>query len=79
MSQDDWSDKDVTAAFLKMVLTLALWVFWMIFNIFWGIVKDLAFFDNALIPLWEHIVFFIWLVGTLPVMIWLTVVKIWKL
>lgn len=80
MSQNDnWSDKEIIASFFKMVYTVALWVSWLVFTIYWGIAKDWAFFDNPHIHAWQHIVFFIWLVCTLPLWIWITLVKIWKL
>lgn len=42
-----------------------------------GAGKDWAFFDKGIHP-WQHIVFYAWFVLTLPVVIWLTVRKIWK-
>jgi hypothetical protein len=78
-SNDNWSDKEIIASFFKMVYTVALWVAWLVFTIFWGIAKDWAFFYNANIHGWQHIVFFTWFAVTLPLLIWITVVKIWKI
>jgi hypothetical protein len=76
---DDWNDKDIVSAFFKMVYTLGLWIFWLMFTIYWGIARDWAFFDHSGVPIWQHIVFFVWLTGTLPLIIWVTRTKIWKL
>lgn len=76
---DQWSDKEIREAFAKMVMTLGLWVFWLMISIFWGIAKDWAFFDSQYVHTWQHIVFFAWLVCTLPVVIWVTRTKIWKI
>jgi len=74
---DQWSDEDIRAAFFKMMATLGLWVSWLMITLLWGIGKDWAFFDSG-ISTWQHIIFYLWLVGTLPVVIWITVTKIWK-
>jgi hypothetical protein len=76
---DNWTDREIIASFFKMVYTVVLWVAWLIFSIFLGIVKDWAFFDDPHIGLWQHIVFYLWLVCTLPLLVWVTVVRIWKI
>ena len=74
--EDNWTDKDIAEAFFRMLRTIVIWVGWMI-TIFWGIRKDLAFFDNPRVPGWEHVLFFVWLAATLPLLVWLTLRKIW--
>lgn len=79
MSNDNWSDKDIAAAFFKMAITLGMWISWLIFTLFWGIGRDWAFFDNAHIVTWQHGLFYAWVICTLPVLIWITKAKIWKI
>jgi hypothetical protein len=74
---DQWSDREIRAAFFKMAATLGLWVTWLMITILVGAGKDWAFFDKGIQP-WQHIAFYAWFVLTLPVVIWLTVRKIWK-
>lgn len=76
---DQWSEKELKAAFFKMVYTLGLWILFMMITIFLGVGKDWAFFDSARIHAWQHIVFFAWLIIVIPVILWVTIKKIWKL
>lgn len=76
---DHWSEKDLRAAFFKMVYTLGLWIFFMMVTIFLGIIKDWAFFDSSHVHGWQHVVFFIWLIGALIVLLWVTIVRIWHI
>ncbi|MGH2642560.1 MAG: hypothetical protein ACRDE2_01305 [Chitinophagaceae bacterium] len=76
---DQWSEKELKDAFFKMVYTLGLWIIFMMITIFIGVGKDWAFFDSSRIHAWQHILFFTWLVIVVPILIWVTVVKIWKI
>lgn len=76
---DQWTDKEVKEAFLKMVVSIALWVVWFLFTVFWGLIKDFAFFDDPHIAWWQHALFYLWFASTLPVVVWITLVKIWRI
>jgi hypothetical protein len=75
---DNWTDKDIAAAFVRMASTLGVWISWLIFTLFWGIGKGWAFFDNETVQTWQHSLFYIWIVCTLPLLIWVTKAKIWR-
>jgi hypothetical protein len=70
-------DPDILKQFAKIVLTIFIWFWWLFLNMVLGIVLDLGFFDNPRIPLWLHILFFIWYIGGFIAMIWVTKKKIW--
>lgn len=74
---DQWSDQEIRAAFFKMAATLGLWVTWLMITLLWGIGKDWAFFDRG-IALWQHLVFYGWVIVTFPVVVWITITRIWK-
>lgn len=75
---NNWTDKEIISAFFKMVRTVILWVSWLIITLFCAVSKDLAFFDNPGIPLWAHVLFYAWVIITLPLIIWVTGKKIWN-
>ncbi len=77
--RDNWSDKEVIAAFTRMLRTVIMWVPWFGITLYFAVAKDWAFFDRPDIPTWAHILFFAWLVVTLPLLAWLTLKKIWKM
>lgn len=76
---ENWSDNEVISDFFKMVRTVIMWVFWLFFTLYWAVFQDLAFFDKPHVPMWEHILFFAWVVITLPLLIWITLKKIWHI
>lgn len=76
---NNWSDKEIISAFFKMLRTVVIWVIWLVFTLFWAVSKDLAFFDDPHIPLWAHILFFAWVIITLPLIVWITGRKIWHI
>jgi hypothetical protein len=76
---DHWSEKELREAFFKMVYTLGMWIFFMMVTIFLGVGKDWAFFDSSRVHAWQHILFFAWLIITIPLISWVTIVKIWKI
>ncbi|GAA4300141.1 hypothetical protein [Compostibacter hankyongensis] len=70
-------DPELISQFKKIALSLLIWLGWLILNTFLGVVLDLGFFDNPGIPLWVHILFFVWYAAGFAAMIWITKVKIW--
>jgi hypothetical protein len=76
---DQWSEKELKEAFFKMVYTLGLWISFMMVTIFLGVGKDWGFFDSTHVHAWQHILFFAWLVIVIPILLWVTIIKIWKL
>ena len=78
-NSDNWTDKEVIIAFTRMLRTVILWVPWLGVTLYAAVAKDLAFFDRPDIPLWLHVLFFVWLVISLPALVWVTLKKIWKM
>lgn len=76
---NDWTDKDVKAAFIRMLTTIAMWVTWFLFTIYWGIIRNMFFFDDPHIVWWQHALIFGWVAVSTPVLIWFTIFKIWKM
>jgi hypothetical protein len=61
--------------FKRIVMTLSLLILWMMINLTLGIKMNLAFFENEI--RWFNIVFYIWLMASFAVLIWLCF-KIWQ-
>ncbi len=79
MADDNWTDREVIVAFTRMLRTVILWVPWLIITLYFAVAKDLIFFDRPDIPAWMHVLFFAWLIITLPLVVWITLKKIWKM
>jgi hypothetical protein len=68
---------DETRAFLVMILnTIAIVLLWMVANVFFGIYKGLAFFNN--VPNWKNYVYYLFLVASLIFLI-IHLKRKWKL
>ncbi len=61
--------------FKRIVTSLSLLILWMVINMTIGIKYNCAFFETNIS--WYNIVFYVWLVASLIVLIWLCI-KIWK-
>lgn len=76
-SEQKGIDPELKRQFKKIALSLGIWLAWLFLNMILGVVFDLGFFDNPGIPLWAHLVFFVWYMGSFAGMIWFTAKKIW--
>ncbi len=74
----NWTDKEVIKAFVRMLKTIVMWVVWLIISLYFGVEQGFAFFDDPQIKTWIHILFFAWVIIMIPLLIWVTFKKIWK-
>lgn len=72
------TDKELLIMFSRIARSVLLWLFWLLLNAYWGIAKDYAFFDNPSIHGTGHLLFYAWFLGSMVLMIWITVRLIWK-
>ena len=61
--------------FRRIVTTISLLILWMMINVTLGIKYNLAFFETS--AQWYNIVFYVWLLASLVILIWLCL-KIWQ-
>jgi hypothetical protein len=61
--------------FKRIVMSLSLLIVWMMINLTLGIKLNLAFFETEVH--WYNIVFYVWLMASFVVLIWLCF-KIWQ-
>lgn len=76
MTEPNRIDPEIRQQFKRIALSLFSWIVWMLVNLILGVVLDLGFFDKPDIPLWQHILFFIWFLGSFAAMVRLTY-RIW--
>ncbi|MBX5439523.1 MAG: hypothetical protein IRZ29_08285 [Thermoflavifilum sp.] len=72
MNQQPRIDPEIKRQFKKIWLSLFIWVFWLNINMVAGVIFDLGFFDNPRIPVWAHVLFFIWFLSSFLGMSWIT-------
>ena len=69
-------ESDTKAFLIKIMQTISIVLLWMLVNVFIGIYKDYAFFENR--PNWTNYLFYGFFLVTLVVLI-LHLVRKWKL
>ncbi len=61
--------EDETRAFLiRIMQTISIVLLWMLINVYIGIYKDYAFFEQR--PNWTNYLFYVFFLGTLLLLIW---------
>jgi hypothetical protein len=65
-----------TILFLKRIAeSIGLILIWMLFNVFFGLYKKYAFFEN--IPVWQNILYYVLSITT-AIFVYVHIVKKWK-
>lgn|GEM_PF-1862867 len=72
VNQQPRIDPEIKRQFKKIWLSLFIWVVWLNVNMVAGVVFDLGFFDDPHIPVWAHVLFFIWFLSSFLGMSWIT-------
>jgi hypothetical protein len=68
-------EPEVREFFKRIVMSLSLLILWMMINLTLGIKLNFAFIETKI--RWYNITFYVWLMASLTVLIWLFL-KIWQ-
>jgi hypothetical protein len=57
----DSFDPELKKQFARIIISLFAGFIFLVINTVLGVIFDLGFWDNRLIPSWAHILFYLWL------------------